>query len=506
MIGDQEVTPILNREKTFIRKNRSLIFGILAFAIPFAVRAIPEVLMGQFPVGFDSIAYYTPNTLIWLKQGIDFWPFFSSAPLIYVLLMGITSTGASIIITLKILSPLLLGFLGLAVYLYARKALCWPHKKSLLVVPFATLYFVALRISWDMLRSELALIFLFLALILIQKKPLALRNAALLSLLMVLVVFTHQLVTIIMFAIVIATFIRRGFDKENNEVKKILVCSLPALLLFLWVLYSNYVLSSTPVLGFSGNFSAGFESLAGSSYHSLIENTFSFLLYCYLPLLPFLIFGVRRFKSNIQIKAWIVWIFIPILLVFVPNAFSIGGILPFRWILLLTFPLAFYAVEGFYAVKWNWYKLAVGFVIAFLSLSFMVLPNNIAGGYFNGPFTSYLPKSMLQNTVQLSDCQDTSNALLWAQHNTPVNSDLLVHEAFYGWATLSFNSNRLIPYFYSDPLQVASQLHATNSSNSLYLIWWVNGTGWYEMQNAPAAFEELYHSGNIAIYHYDPIS
>ena len=82
MIGDQEVTPILNREKTFIRKNRSLIFGILAFAIPFAVRAIPEILMGQFPVGFDSIAYYTPNTLIWLKQGVDFWPFFSSAPLI----------------------------------------------------------------------------------------------------------------------------------------------------------------------------------------------------------------------------------------------------------------------------------------------------------------------------------------------------------------------------------------------------------------------------------------
>ena len=222
-----------------------------------------------------------------------------------------------------------------------------------------------------------------------------------------------------MFAIVIATLIRRGFDKENNEVKKILVCSIPAALLFLWLLYSNYVLNSTPLLGFSGNFSAGFESLAGGSYSSLLENTFGFLIYCYIPLFPFLIFGVKRLKSNLQIRAWIVWIFIPIILVFIPNAFSIGGILPFRWILLLTFPLAFYAVEGFYAVKWNWYKLAVGFIIVFLSLSFMVLPNNNAGGYFISPFTSYLPKSMLQNTVQLSDCQDTSNALLWAQHNMP---------------------------------------------------------------------------------------
>jgi hypothetical protein len=506
MTGDQKVTPILNREKTFIRKNSSLIFGILAFAIPFAVRAVPEVLMGQFQVGFDSIAYYTPNTLIWLKQGVDFWPFLSSAPLIYILLMGITSTGASIVITLKILSPLLLGFLGLAVYLYSRKALFWPHKKSLLVVTFATLYFVALRISWDMLRSELALIFLFLALIFLQKKPLSLKNTAFLSLLMALVVFTHQLVTVIMFAIIITTLIRRGFDKENNEVKKLLVCSIPALLVFLWLLYFNYVLNSTSFLGFSGNFSAGFESLAGSSYSSLVENTFSFLLYCYLPLLPFLIFGARRFKSNIQIKAWIIWIFIPILLVFVPNAFFLGGILPFRWILLLTFPLAFYAAEGFYAVKWNWYKLAIGFIIAFLSLSFMVLPNNDAGGYFNGPFTSYIPKSMLQNTVQLSDSQDTSNALLWAQHNMPANSDLLVHEAFYGWATLTFGTNRLIPYFYADPEQVAGQLYANDSTMPLYLIWWVNGTGWYGMQNTPAIFEELYHSGNIAIYHYDPIS
>jgi hypothetical protein len=504
MTGDQEVTPILNRVKTFIRNHSSLLIGILAFAIPFAVRAIPEILMGQFLAGFDSIAYYTPNTLIWLKQGVAFWPFFSSAPLIYVLLMGITSTGASIVITLKILSPLLSGILGLTVYLYADKALSWPHKKSLLVVPFATLYFVALRISWDMLRSELALLFLFLALIILQKKTLSLKNSALLTFLMALVVFTHQLVTVIMFAIIIASLIFHAFKKENKELKKILACSIPAMLLFLGVLYSSYIINSIPVIGFSGNYSAGFESLAGSSYSILIENTFSFLLYCYLPLLPFLIFGIRRFKTNVQLKAWIIWILVPIFLVFVPNGFSIGGILPFRWILLLTFPLAFYAVEGFYAVKWNWYKLAVGFIIAFLSLSFMVLPNNNAGGYFNGPFTSYIPKSMLQNTVQLSDCQDTSNALLWAQHNMPVNSDLLVHEAFYGWATLTFDINRLIPYFYSNPEQVANQLHATNSSVSLYLIWWVNGTGWYGMQNTSALFFEQYRSGDIAIYKYFP--
>ena len=103
------------------------------------------------------------------------------------------------------MSPLLLGFLGVAVYFYANKTLSWSSKKSLLVVLFATLYFVALRVSWDMLRSELALIFLFATLIFLKKDGSPFKNGVLLSLAMLSVVFAHQLVAVIMFAIVIAT-------------------------------------------------------------------------------------------------------------------------------------------------------------------------------------------------------------------------------------------------------------------------------------------------------------
>ena len=76
------------------------------------------------------------------------------------------------------------------------------------MVLFATLYFVALRVSWDMLRSELALIFLFVTLIFLKKDGVRFKNGVLLSLAMLSVVFAHQLIAVIMFAIVIATIMR----------------------------------------------------------------------------------------------------------------------------------------------------------------------------------------------------------------------------------------------------------------------------------------------------------
>ena len=494
----------LNSIKSWFRQYGYLIFPLLAFAIPIAVRAIPEILMGQFLVGFDTMGYYVPNTIAWLKSGVSFWALISSAPLLYILLMGATSIGASIVIILKIMGPLILGLLGLAAYLYANKALLWSSKKSLIVAILSTLYFVALRISWDMFRSEIALIFLFLTLTILQKNGHSLRNAFLLSLTMALVVFSHQLIAIIMFAIIIATIANMTLKKKKAELKRIIICSIPATFLLLLIIYINYFVFSSPILGYSINYSGGFEGLATISHINLILETLGFLAFCYLPLVPLLIFGFRKVKTNFQLKAWIIWLFIPLLLIIIsPNSFFIGGVLPFRWILLLTYPLSFYAVEGLFAIKWNWYKIiykiAVGFILVLLSVSFLVLPNSGALEYFGG-YPTYVPKSMLQNTLQLSDCQDTVNALLWARSNLPSNGHLLVHEVFYGWAILSFDNNRLNPYFFGNLTDVTNTLKEDNSTSALYLIWWVNGTGWYGQLNVPSAFEELYHSGNIALY------
>jgi hypothetical protein len=475
---------------------------LLAFLIPLVMRAVPEILMGPYVVGFDTLGYYVPNTLMWLRNGVSFWAFLGAAPFLYVLLMGATSIGIPIVISLKVLSPLLLGFLGVAVYFYANKTLAWSPRKSLLVVLFATLYFVALRVSWDMLRSELALIFLFATLIFLKKDGNPLRNGVLLSLAMLSVVFAHQLVAVIMFVIVLVTLMRLSFDKQMGDVRRLVVCSVPAGFLFLVIVYANYMMSPqfSMVSGFLAQTSKGFIELFGFvSFADLVVDTLGFLIFCYLPLLPLVVLGVRRFGSNLQLNAWVLCIFI-VLSLAIANVFI--AVLPYRWILLLTYPLTFYAAEGFASLKVNAHKAGVGLMLAILSVSFMVLPNTSAFPYF-GLFTLYVPSSMLQNTVSLSDSQDTVNALQWVRNNMPSDARLLVHDVFYGWASLTLDGGQLILYGYGNPETMAQKLEENGSEHLLYLIWWINGSGWHGQLTVSSAFRQVYESGRIAVFTYN---
>jgi hypothetical protein len=345
---------------------------------------------------------------------------------------------------------------------------------------------------------------MFVALIILQKNKLSFKNGALLSLAMVLVVSTHQLIAIVMFAITFTMLAILLLRKEKNQFRKISVCAFPSILVFSLIIYINYFVFSLPLAGYSENFSGGFESIASAPHLAFVADTFGFLALCYLPFVPLLVFGARKFRGNTQLNAWIAWLFVPLLLTaLTPYNLFIGGVLPFRWVLLLTYPLSFYAVEGLFAIKWNWYKIAykiaLGSIIALLSVSFMVLPNSQAISYFTS-YTSYIPKSMLENTIQLSDCEDTQNALLWARNNISADGYLLTHVAFYGWATLTVDINRLVFYEYGDPLATAKQI--ANSSTSVYLIWWISGAGWYGMPTVSDVFQEIYHSGNISIYLY----
>jgi len=480
------------------------VFPVLAFLIPLVVRTIPEILMGSFVVGFDTLGYYVPNTLLWLRSGVGFWDFMAVAPFFYVLLMGVTSVGVPIVLSLKVMAPLLLGFLGVAVYFYADKTLSWSPRKSLLVVLFATLYFVALRVSWDMLRSELALIFLFVALVFLERDGSPIRNGVLLSLAMLSVVFAHPLVAVVMFGVVLAAITRLYLEKKLVELRRLVVCVVPAGFLFLLIVFANYVASPqfSVVSDFPGQDSGGFMALFGfSSYADLVVNTLGFLVFCYLPLLPLVVLGVRRFRSNLQLKVWVCWILVLLSLVIIsPNAFF--AVFPYRWTLLLTYPLAFYATEAFVSLRSNAHKLGVALMLATFSLGFIVLPNNLAFPYY-AAFPLYVPTSMLQNTVPLSDSQDTANALQWVRNNMPSGARLLVHDAFYGWASLTLNDDQLVPYEYGYPETMARELVENGSQCQLYLIWWVNGSGWHGQPTVSSAFGEVYESGRIAVYEYN---
>jgi hypothetical protein len=457
--------------------------------------------MGPYIVGFDPLGYYIPYTLIWLKGGASFLPFIGQAPLFYALLIGITSVGIPIVLTMKILAPLLLGLLGLAVYFYANKTLSWSPQKSLITVLFSTLYFVALRVSWDMFRSEIALIFLFLTLYFLEKRDHPFRNAAFLAITMSLVVLSHLLVATIMFAIVIVTILHSFLRKNTQRSLRVFFSSIPAAIVFLAIVYVGVALSQYSIVNGlpASNSGALSISFGLTSSIKLATDTLGFLAFCYLPLLPLAI-ARKKLPNALHMKVWILFLTLLLLIVFV-SSHLFFDVLPYRLILLLIYPLAFYAVEAFSALRLNKLKIGIALVLATLTIGFAILPYNTPLPYFD-LYPGYVPKSMLMNTIPLNDCKDTVNVLQWARNSLPNNSRLLVNYAFYGWAALNLNDKQFILYGFENANIAAQELHESGATYSLYLIWWINSSGWFGQPPLSSNYEQIYSSGNIAIFNY----
>ncbi len=292
-----------NLVKAWITQNR-YIFPLLAFVIPLVVRAIPEILMGPYIIGFDTMGFYVPNTLLWLHNGINLGNFLATAPLFYTIFMSIVAVGGSPVLVLKIIPPLLLGFLGLSMYAYAKRGLGWSPSKSAFVALLGSIYFVALRASWDQLREELGLVFFFVVLmLLINRKDRSWKRYVVLSLAMIAVALSHQLVSVLMFGVIVFTVAYNLFRKDFSGSIKVIVVSLPAVLYF-FIVYLSGVLQSG-LLNYSTNVGSPLASWTGfTSYQSMLISTGGFFLYCFLLILPLALISMWRLR-NLQLSSWL---------------------------------------------------------------------------------------------------------------------------------------------------------------------------------------------------------
>jgi uncharacterized membrane protein YhaH (DUF805 family) len=407
----------------------------------------------------------------------------------------------------------LLGFLGLSVYTYARLGVSWSQKKSLFVALLGALFFVALRISWDALREELAVGFLFLALTavaLIIAGRASKKTYLFLSLTLVAVILANQVVAVLALGIIILSVIYLLLKKSRSIALRIVAPSLPAIIVFLAVFFfSPSIPEYRLIFGFPDT-SDGWIAIFGySSYPDMLASTAIFYLYCFGFLLPLALLSVRRFK-NLQMRIWVILILMAAVIPIV----SPSGL---RIAMLLTYPLAFYATEGLSrlrAVRWRHcrkplFTAGIVYLVAVtsvLGLGFMTASAAAPFPYYRAAVNMHLnqiPSSMLQNTVAIYDCTSVENAVNWLKDNMIDSDALLAHRAFYGWALLSIDKDQVILYEYDNPSDAAAA-NATAGYNNLYLIWWVNGKGWYNLPSVPTVFHEVYQSGDIAVYVYEP--
>jgi hypothetical protein len=493
--------------ENWITQNRYF-FPFIAIVIPLLVRSIPEILMGPYIVGFDTLGFYVPNALLWLHSGINLGSFLEAAPLFYAIFTSVVDIVGSPVFVLKIVSPLLLSILGLSIFTYAKRGLDWSPSKSAFVSLLGTLYFVALRASWDQLREELGLVFFFIILMLLSKRRnMKWKNYVVLSLAMAMVALSHQLVSVLMFGVIASTVAYRLIHKASVDAVKLISVSLPAVSYFI-IFYSSGVFQSG-LLNYSTNVGSPLASWTGfDSYQSMLKDTGGLFLYCFLLILPLALIGIWRFR-NLQLHSWLL---LSIILMLLP----IASVSPYRWVLMLTYPFAFFATDAssrLRSIKWKFYRvnvprIAVLYLVlstAVLSFGYIFMTPQQPFAYFNPSyFNGYsyqIPTSMLQNTISVTDCKDATNAIQWFKNNENSSALLLTHTVFFGWALLSLSENQVRSYGFDSPNH-AAMMATQEGYQQLFVLWWVNGKGWYNQPTLTSSFKEVFHSGQIAIYEY----
>ncbi len=150
--------------------------AVFAIVFPITVRAIPELLAGVYPLGFDTVWVYAPFVKAVQADGfvsaMNEVASVRPAPLMFIILgiVGLGSSAEPFLVT-KAAAPLLHGFLVFSIYYFARRRLQWDDKRILLLVLLVSLYFVPLRFSWDMYKNTLGYAFLILALAHLRRDP-----------------------------------------------------------------------------------------------------------------------------------------------------------------------------------------------------------------------------------------------------------------------------------------------------------------------------------------------
>jgi len=216
-------------------------FALAAFLVPVFIRSIPEILVGPYPIGWDTIAFYVPNTLDWAAGKAGFTEILGTAPLMYLISVPVyLLSRVNPVWIFKIMGPILYGSMIWALFRFLVVGLKWPDKQALGGALLTALYFVTLRISWDLYRNMLGLTFILLSLPLLEdwKTP---RKGVLLSTLIILAVASDQLTGVIALVLVGVRAVTALTKQQRCDFTGMLKIALPGGVLFFSIAYSGLV-------------------------------------------------------------------------------------------------------------------------------------------------------------------------------------------------------------------------------------------------------------------------
>ena len=443
---------------------------ILSFIIPAIIRAVPEIQF-PYPIGFDTPLYFA---FAKYHAQVGLWPPYRLFQT--VILGGLYTIGIDAVIAMKILPTIIYGFFGLSIYLLAKNYLQWNNIKSLLTSIITTLSIANLRISWDMHDLMLGLVFLTLTISTI-KKP---QNTIAFVIFATLTILAHQLTAIILISILLILTLTNIKDKRYPIRLIILFIG------FILFIYFNidYLLKLYWIPTFTY---PSFQSIVYELQNIIM------IMKLYLPILLLSIAGY--FKDKIM-NTWLILALLGSLSTIISPSFLLGGVLPWRYVLLLAVPLAIYTTNTLWKIKIKLGKnqtITIAIILLIHLATFTFLGLKIVPAYYEEP--DKIPSNMVQTSIPLYDIEPTITLL--NQIRKEQNITLLVYGDFVGWA-LYYTNAKVIGFggTYNEGPDLQQVLTKIARKDNLYLLYWNDQEAYL------LGFKKISQQGNLALYKY----
>jgi hypothetical protein len=464
-----------------LKSNRLSILSF--FSIGLLLRAIPDIIIQQYPVGYETITYYAPaiNTFP-DKTLLDvFMENFHAGPILYVgLWCAYAITGTNSFLLLKVVGSILFGCLISSFFWFLKKGMKLNWKIAGVATWILTFQVATLRQGWDRLRNVLALVFMFLALTILCQDDTKFKWIWIGGL-SILAVLSREYIVIPLFVGILGCSF---FAKQTNRwdrLKSILVL-IPALSIFTITINLSDVQWSY--------FSDGSNAL-GNYLYAIQDASIIFVL-CYLPLFPLILKGLKRHRL---LDSLVIFFILVSFSVIIPW-FAIPGYQ--RWIMLLAFPFSIYAAYGYEKIskKPNLIK----------STTVLLLYLAIGLGYVSGTFpyggllpNSYVPVNLTQSSIPWNQIDNVKEVLQWFDENALTDSSILTEERFYGWTQIyskRINEDLSIEMYAAEsPPWKALDKALSKNAQQVYLIWF-NDSEFEE-------FRRIYSHNDVAIFQYE---
>jgi hypothetical protein len=226
--------------------------------------------------------------------------------------------------------------------------------------------------------------------------------------------------------------------------------------------------------------------------------------------LPYLFLVWKGFFRNDTLDFWTVLLLIGSFGCLVIPFFALD--LWNRWMFMLVYPFTFYAVNGLETLLANRNTenlrlstnkmsgkmkgvILLTVVLGGVYLAIPVLINNVNAGDFSTPVSNYFASAP---TVPYQDVDGVVQAMLWLDENMNNNSCVILHHLFREWGSLYLDKSHTIVVFLNDA-ELALSVASKHGFSHVYLVWWNQDIGWYEI-TFPDGFKELQDFSRISVF------